>query len=719
MPRLSVFFKVTIGFLVVYTLYTFAFNVYYIAKSYRRVEKRHAVASANYSKLGKLLLKYGEIGDLQIRLAAAVDAFEIDYFMIRENGEEIALGNAATVHDGVLFPTNVKEGVYDLGDYRHFVVKEGVFELIVGYKTRPMAFFWKYLERDRDVLLKDISFVPLMVLLLVLYGFRDIRIILSHLTRRGQNRGDGSRAFSREAELLLQGLRGYESKIRNLSRENALLKGQVLPALQSELWSGKTPPYDFNATMARTDINNFTTLFSSQDRMRLMAVINEFFVGVTHIVSRYKGFVYEFVGDEVIFYFRDEDHENSAAAAISAIRDINKWADEMNERTLSEFGYQFRVKSSLSYGVLRFGELVNGYSLAGNPLIETVRILSHIHEKSENTVFFAEEVRNRIGDLCRSRESRIVVLKGLGEARRLYAYESHVPLIHHLRQGTKAFGLTTYYRDDSSITEILEYVRQNRSRLSKPEALHLLSLFKRYRVTRSSNDVRKAYLDLMDDLLAEARETKSDKAHFALSTLVSAGLHLFTSESFFGRLRERFLDCLELDDHRTVANTVDVFSELEPEAGEKIFQALVDHSHNRVAANAVVKEGRRNWNSRVARQVRSMLRSRSLYFKASGLYALGEIARYLKQADEVAFHADRELHVLLSEAARLAIHSNRMVRRQSINAMRKTDRLQDLAMLVQEEMRPLPEGVQDDVRAALDGFEAEPRKRTPRKAQAA
>src|SRR5690606_6226579 len=145
-------------------------------------------------------------------------------------------------------------------------------------------------------------------------------------------------------------------------------------------------------------------------------------VGVTHIVSRYRGYVYEFIGDEVIYYFKDDEHDNSSVIAISAMRDINELAERMSDKTEAEYGYQFRIKSSIAYGVVRFGPLVNGFSLAGNPLIESVRVLSHVHEKSENTVLFDEVVNSRISAFCMTKELRVVMLKGLANARRLYSY---------------------------------------------------------------------------------------------------------------------------------------------------------------------------------------------------------------------------------------------------------------------------------------------------------
>ena len=90
----------------------------------------------------------------------------------------------------------------------------------------------------------------------------------------------------------------------NLENENLLFKNQVLPALRKELESGQQAPYEFNCTLVRVDINNFTQIFSNHDRTEFMATINEFFVGVTHIVSRYGGFVHELIGVKCSFILK-------------------------------------------------------------------------------------------------------------------------------------------------------------------------------------------------------------------------------------------------------------------------------------------------------------------------------------------------------------------------------------------------------------------------------
>ena len=683
MKQQSVFLKIGLAFVALYTCYTAVFTIYSMDRAYIQQTKQNFMWASAYLKIGEVLLKADDSLDLTARLDEGVKNHEIDFYLLRQGDQELAYGNAAGGKDPIYLVKNVKDGMYETSSYRQFIIHAGHdYELIVGHKTSRWAYVAKFWEANKDFVFKDIGFVTLLMVLLTLYSFRDLRAIVASLSKRGARRGQSNVAKSRETLTLIKGLKGFENKVDALSDANELLTGQVLPALQKELWSGRKPPYEFETTMARIDINNFTSIFASDKRVHFMEVINEFFLNVTHIVSRYGGSVYEFIGDEVIFYFK-EGRLNSAQLAAAAVRDIFELANEVNERTLSQMNYPFRVKSSLACGTLRFGPLVNGFALAGNPLIETVRILSHIHEKSENSLLFGENVRERLGSLVASRELKVVMLKGLSDARRLHQYVSHIPLSHHLRQGSiEALENTTYYRGDHEIAAMLEYVQTHLGELEQSYTLKICKLFRNYRVTKSSIEVRQSYLNLLDRLIEKVELEPKGKNEFVLASVISSGLHLFTAGELNSRIRRRLLRCMEIEDHRVRANALDIFAELEPQSGELIFEKMIDHGDNRVAANLLVRDANANWDKKTARRLSAMLKAKSAFAKSSGLYALGEIAARFKALDEVAFEADFAIQALLTEMLNLAFHANRMVRRQALRAVAKTQRVKELQDMV-------------------------------------
>lgn len=672
----SVYVQIAFTLLAVYTVYSFFFWIFQIDQVYKYLTVESHRWAASYLTIGRILLREGEVTELAPILDEAIEAREIDYYLIRKGKEDIAFSSSAGADDPIVFPETLEDTTWETPEYKHFVIHQSGYYYAIGYKRGIWNYISNFYEAEKFSLWGNILVISLFGIGLTLYSFRDMREVLNRLRKRSVDRGDLSIAKSAETLTLIQGLRGYQANVDTLTKENLLLKGQVLPALRKEIASGKAPPYEFGCTLVRTDINNFTTIFSNQDRAQFMQTINEFFVGVTHIVSRYKGYVYEFIGDEVIFYFKDEDHLNSPAIALSALRDINRLADEMTEST-QDLGYAFKVKSALSWGTLRFGPLVNGFSLAGKPLIETVRILTHVHEKSENTILYEESLSEQVSFLTTSRELGVVMLKGLSQSRRLRVHQAYVPLSTHLRQGNVASFLNaSYYRSDRDICETLDFICSQIGVIEAKSLLKLLGHFKSFPVTEFSNDIRKSYLECLEKLAqhCEQGQWKNEDDVFMLSALISAAAELFPSGHLVGRLRQTFIKSLNAPDRRVVANALDVFAALDPDAGEKVFSTLAAHNDNRIVANALIKEAKREWKKSTAKRLGVLMRMQSPYYKASALYALGEIAAHLKSSDEVSFQADSILQLLIDDAAVMIPHANKMVRRQALRTFMKAGR---------------------------------------------
>jgi class 3 adenylate cyclase len=680
--KTSVFVRSALIFSALYFAYVAGLTLYDIDKQYR-VNLETWVGNASlFSRVGEEFLKQGEVFDLDERLAIALSAHQIHFYMIRQDGKDIMYGNEAGPEDRLMLVN--QPGTYENENYRYIVTQTGNYQLVVGHKVSfraYMGYYWDDLGRDKiiDLFLEIVGFAGI-----TLFSFRDLRQILKRMTQRGATRGDLALAKSSETLTLVRGLSGFENQAQALKSEKETFRSQVLPALRRELESGKKPPYEFGCTLVRTDINNFTQVFMSEKRPEFMATINEFFIGVTHLVSRYNGSVYEFVGDEVLFYFKDEDHASSSSVAIAALRDIHKLAMKISEST-EERGYAFRIKSSVAHGLLRFGPLVDAHALAGPPLIETVRMLSHVHEKSENTVLFDESMSDAVSDLCRSTKQQVVMLKGLKGARSLVTLEAFTPLSLHLRQAdAKSLKNATYYRDDEDTVEILNFVKANYGKIESSELNALVSLFRQYTVAKTSPEVKRAYVDCLNEL-SHAHD-HNEKDVYLYASLVSAANHILSAKEWAGEVRAAMYGCLTHPNRRVVANALDIFASFEPEAGEKIFADLAKSGDNRIEANALIKEAKRGWKKKTAQWLKTMLKTPSPYSKASALYALGEIAKHFRETDEVAFSSDADLQSLLEMVPKLAEHANAMVRRQALAAQAKAGR-------VKAEEKPLASNV--------------------------
>jgi hypothetical protein len=311
-------------------------------------------------------------------------------------------------------------------------------------------------------------------------------------------------------------------------------------------------------------------------------------------------------------------------------------------------------------------------------------MLSHVHEKSSNTVLFDQALLDRVGFLCTTRDLGVAMLKGFSNSRRLHVYEGHVPLIHHLRQERSEFyNFAFFYRSDDDICEMLDFIRTHHKTLALPDLQTLFSALRACRLTQLSVNIRQAYLKLVDELKERCRVEPNDRAmcFTALCSTISLASRLFPLEEFKGRLRDTLLSCVELDHKRVIANVVDIFTELDPEASEEIFDKLLGHDDHRISANALIKSAKVNWNFRMHRRLKAMLRTQEPYRRASGLYALGEIAHYFRKTDEVAFRADLKLQALVEEGLMLVSSTNEMTQRQAFKAMIKAGRQEELLAL--------------------------------------
>lgn len=670
MKKQSAFVRSALMFCLLYSLYFACFLAYDCNEAFKKQWEQWVTSTDTYASVGEVLLNNGSISDLDEKLARAVAAGEIHFYSIRHDGKDVIYVNSAGTTDQL--PIANQPGTYETERYRYTIVQGGDYQLAVGHKKAFSDYVMFHLRNHVPIMLFDIFTTILSAFVISLICFRDLRIVLKRLAQRGAKRGDLALANSQETLTLVKGLQSLENQNENLKTEKAQFRSQVLPALRRELESGKTPPYEFACTLVRTDVNDFTQTFMSDKRAEFMARINEFFVGVTHAVSRYNGSVYEFVGDEVLFYFKDEDNENSTATAIAALRDIHKIANKINEQTQDE-GYHFRIKSSVAHGLLRFGPLVDAHALAGPPLIETVRMLSHVHEKSENTVLFDESLTDAVNELCRSHRQQVVMLKGLKGSRTLTTLEAFTPLSLHLRQQeNESLKLAQYYRDDEDICEILKFVESNFQKIESAELNALVAMFRTYSVAKSSPEVKRAYVDCLAKLGACA--APSEKDTFLYASLVSAASHILTKNEWGGEVRAAIYLSLQHSNKRVIANALDIFGEFEPEASEKIFMELMKSGDNRIEANSIIKEAKREWTKKTALSLKTMLKAKTPYSKASALYALGEIAKYFRGTDEVAFATDRDLQDLLEMVPKLADHANAMVRRQANSALGKAGR---------------------------------------------
>ena len=506
----------------------------------------------------------------------------------------------------------------DLGDDRR---------LKLGFNLDREAFLADAIAETESEDRRVYVLTLLIVLGVFLFSARDLLRVAKAVRTKGVAGLKDIRVFSKEAAALQQGLQSYGEVVDRLELRNKTLTAQVLPSLRSELESGKVPPYDFDCTMVRTDINNFTKIFHSHPVDEFLATINEFFTECSHIISRYEGLIHEFVGDEIIFYFKDVQHSNSFTAALACTREMELIAEKIHERTHVEGGYAFRVKSSLAHGKIRFGPLLNGFSLAGAPLIETTRILSHVNEKNENTIHFDSANALRVHDRVVVAEAFRAVLKGMDGERLILRFEKRREL--DLSSPTSIDD----WRSDEHLEVMLKEIGRSSGSEGSVKALHLLG---KLHITRCSTQFLTFLKMTIERLMKMDRKVESIDALRALATLAASLPRLVPAEHF-EMFQETLLALLEDPDGRVVANSIESLQEFRTAGviSRRLGEQLLESRNTRVSTNALVYKGTIEISDDVIRRVRKLLSTADVNKVIAGLFAWGEIAAHHLANDPV------------------------------------------------------------------------------------
>lgn len=626
------------------------------------------------SKISGRLAKSGLHDEIRKILDDAREAKYIDFYILQLNGEPVAWGTDDGKPDVIdIEYTRLNEPVITEFESVLSVPLEGNYILTIGIIKRWDRFLAEMTERSKGGLFDETLLFLLIGLTVFSYYLKDILQVLKIFQQSDKRNYKGIRSKTLESQMIVQGLTGYEQTVKALSEQNDALGKQVLPALKNEILSGKVPPYDFECTLVRTDINNFSSIFHNHDVNVFMQVINRFFQEVSHIVSRYNGLIHEFLGDEVIFYFKDEDHSNSFLTAVSAIRDINEAAFRVHQETLNDLGYPFTVKSSLAHGKIRFGPLVNGYSLAGSILIETVRILSEVVEKDGNVVCFERAYLGRVNEFCDVTEVGRVRLKGFQGSKTLYSYQRHRDLTDVLNSLTvDDVENISYYRSDADISEILRFLRTRSTDLQVAVLLGAIQALRGYSLTKSDGSPLRELLKWIDEMESDDREVESGRRYRVMSASVMLFMNLVPVSHYSPELEKRLSRLLKTNDKRVVANVLEVLTHFKFDGDPSFYKHLVEYDDNRILANALVREGMRDLNSDIVRRIKRMLHSKSEGHQASGLYAIGELALFHRTRDKVYYETRLEFLRMVNSLPDYLASQNTMVRRQALVATRKS-----------------------------------------------
>ncbi len=633
----------------------------------------------NYLDLGKTLIEVQKLEDLEERLFEAREDHYFDYYLLKDSQKNILFYNS---HDGKLEKLNQKftrfNEILEFEDHVYSTIEVQGYQLMIGFNRSRARYVQLALEYNYHLLFREVVLVILGFLFITTYFFRDIKSIIKGITNPKARDFSKAKTRSMESQILTQSLIGYEKRHSKLHEEVDTLKNQVLPSLRSELESGKIPPYQFDCTLVRVDINNFSEMFSNYPVETVMEVVNQFLALSARIVHRYEGFVHEIIGDEILFYFKENSSLDSRELALSSIRDIFSASEGLNIKTKSEHGFSFHVKSSLAQGMLRFGRQVLGYNLSGTPLIKTVRIISEIFEQEKNEVLFCSEIASLNSKLFQTRFDKTANLKGIEENSALYKV-IHTLGVEDVLKNLNANSVSslTYFRSDKDLQTIFEYLGQNVQTLTKTELLGASRALSTFFSEETSLETEYKYLDLLVKI--EKLCDKDNENFKVLASYVTLGRHILPENSYSPGLATVLSGLLSNENARVVANTVDLVTHLEGDDEMEGLIKLDQARNNRVKANLIIQDGYSRLDKKLISNLKEMLTSSDPLQQASALYAYGELMKHHSEKDLVYLSSNIEFCNLMKLVKPLVKSSNEMIANQARSAIKKSQSIENAA----------------------------------------
>ncbi|KYG60757.1 hypothetical protein AZI85_12260 [Bdellovibrio bacteriovorus] len=565
------------------------------------------------------------------RLNSARQLQFLDFFIVQRNGEVLTWYNNFDNLDGINVDYKKFNAVVENDHLALRTVKIGDTKFTVGIFQDKAKYIRAMAWMMKGPILREILLVTILLSVVVYIYLKDIIDLSKILASRSREKIAEIKTNSKEAETILQASMGLEGERVRLEKLSEVYSETVGPAILHELKSGKEAPYNFEATMCRVDLNGYTQMFLEKDNTYLITILNQYFARAREVIQRYDGLIYQFVGDEIVFHFKDDMTPGLSTESLAAacIRDLFYEATVIENGLPEEANYYFKLKGSFAHGVMRFIKLDEGHAMSGLPLIESVRLLSLVDDKSHQVLTFFQDASQNTEGLLFVFDRKVNQLKGFKEE-----------------------SMICRARDFNSIEWIFESAMWDRLSYFRADA-HMLFTLKKLRlmaITRRDDDLVKILHALrfhkfettLEEISKEAETTfhsfftaEQEKllSTKVLSAYVSLIGRIIPKEHWTKTLEDQLAKLLDHDDYRVQANTIVVLGKYGYPA-RKIWENMFS-KNNRVAADTIVEVAKQQLNADVWDALHRLLSSTQASHRSSGDFALESILKYYGELDPV------------------------------------------------------------------------------------
>lgn len=624
----SVVVLFVIIFWALYSITSVTVFFYNVTEVYQNEVERQKSWIRYQSDLGMNFLVSKQIDFLKDNLQQAMYMHQIDFgilmlpeqepfYVVRQGQVELAEKYEPT------------EDVEQIGDLYYKTIQIRDATLTVGIQHDAWVFIKSYFQVYASKIAFDILLITLISFALIHFILRDLIQLTQILSSRSAKKLKNIKIQSLEAQILSAATQEYESMAKDLSWEAQVFSTSLGAAITTELRRGTPVPSSFQAALVRIDLNQYTQKFLSTDLSTMINTLNRYFALAREIIERYDGLIYEYVGDEILFFFKDEQQNKNLTIrkATQCIRDI------FIEVETNKFE-NFTLKSSISYGVLNFIKLDQGHAFSGVPLIESARLLAQISNKQINSMIIHTDAYDYIKDLSEQSSDQDYALKGFDGAQSLTE-------IHKFKRIETASLDIFENRGSLYIADILLEIAKDK--IPSEITFQTLNALRSINIQNPSLRMENNFISLLSQqyskLKTEQTESNSEEQtqnKKNISLLISLCNKMVSRENYSNDLQGLLLKLEKhIQDPRLLANILLTRSHFEEQMDIKI-----DQSHrrsNRLWADALFVLGKNSVDKYIIREIRWMLAQENINFHLSAHYLCSALLQYHRDMDAIYF----------------------------------------------------------------------------------
>jgi hypothetical protein len=654
MKKKSVIVLILISFWFMYSVVTIGTYVYQAQDAYQAEIDRRKGLIDFFGNLATHFLVNQKTESLVPRLQTARELGEFDFFILRQGDQVLGYYNFGDNLAGINHDYKIINEFQETEEFSIKTIEVKDYKLTIGINKAEGTFLWQQFQARKRVIIQDLVLVTSLVFLIVYLILKDIVQLTRALQTRSREDLDLIQTRSKEGEILLQAATGYEKSTQGLRKDNLLLASSMAPAVRAEIRSGQEPPYEIQCTVGRVDLNGYTQLVLQKKPQELLAILNQYFQQSRDLIERYNGgMIYQYVGDEIIFIFKEDGKMPSTVRAVSAIRSLIEMAEGLVTPGLPN---GLRLKSSLVTGKLQFVKLDQGYAFSGLPLIESVRMLGQVSERNESILVVYADALKDIQDYCEASGNKTAVFKG-------FETESHIVEIKKFTTVEAALQkiplqlVAENFRSNRDLLHIITEAEILLEAKDDPQFFNLISPLRTMQVSWVDEKVVNAYLSLLKLCFRCGEEKLAESKR--LGSVISLSQNILQKDQLKPQWVDALQRCESAMDPRVQANALIVQAHFDLDI--KGLDKKMNSNHNRIAADAVLVAGRQDFNESLYERVQSFLHSDQPRFKASALYLIATLIEYHFDRDMVYLKANSHLRRLAKEVPKYVQDANPMV----------------------------------------------------------